>query len=151
MEKTLPFLVHLGWSRHPISADCRNTSYAVWVNEEMNSWSPLFADPNRTSEDEDMSKSGDEDSSASSKKDPQVTPESFTDRNKTGKFSDSRWKPNGFSKVEHGSQSRVAKCNHDALGTTSRKDDISEVAREKFSSGDQVPRVAEHESINEGD
>ncbi|KAI3725788.1 hypothetical protein L1987_65581 [Smallanthus sonchifolius] len=117
----------------------------------MNSWSPLFADPNQTSEDGDMSKSRDEDSLASSKKDPPVTPELFTNRNKTGKFSDNRWKPNGFSNVEHGSQSRVVKCNHDALGTTIRKFDIFEVAREKFSSGDQVPRAAQPELINEGD
>ncbi|KAI3741068.1 hypothetical protein L1987_58735 [Smallanthus sonchifolius] len=36
----------------------KNTSYPVWVNEEMNSWSPLFVETNQTMEEGENSSSG---------------------------------------------------------------------------------------------
>ncbi|KAI3784792.1 hypothetical protein L1987_43897 [Smallanthus sonchifolius] len=125
----------------------RNTSFPVWVNEEMNSWSPLFVDPYQTSKDGDEYKSRDEDISVSSNQEPIIRTELPRE---SGNISDNRRNSNGSPVVEHGSQDTAHKYNHDASGNNLSTGGESKMLREKIISTDHVPRSAEPDLINDG-
>ncbi|KAI3807712.1 hypothetical protein L1987_23646 [Smallanthus sonchifolius] len=78
-------------------------SYPVWINEEMNSWSPLFADPNHATDDGSVSTPGNDNNVASFKQNQSLEQEQSLEHDPKAnddlsrKFSDNRRNSNGFS------------------------------------------------------